>query len=506
MPKPTTRKASSPRSSQPRAAQGKKEPKLRSQGHLVAEFIETFCRLTKGEQAGQLIKLRPWQREILDDLFQLRADGRRRYRRGLLGLPRKNGKSLIAAGIALYGLVVDEVGADVFVVAGDRAQARIVFRECARMVELDPILSQRLRVMRDLIEFPATGSVLRVLSADASRAEGLNPSLVVFDEVHVQPDDRLWSTMNLGSGTRSQPLVIGITTAGARFDSRGQDSLCYRLWQYGRQVKAGEIDDPTFYFRWFAAAEDADYRDPKTWAAANPALGDFLFEEDMKSAVLSLPESEVRTKRLNQWVATSTQWLPGGAWDSLISERRIKPGEEIVLAFDGSFSNDSTAIVAATLDGHLETVGLWERRIDDPHYEVPIAEVEDRMRELCRTYQVREIAADPYRWARTLQAWEAEGLPVVIYPQSPGRMVPACATFLEAVTHKLISHPDDQALARHLDNCAVKIDRLGPRIVKEHKGSPRKIDAAVCAVMAYDRARWHATEATKNIDVSLEFI
>ena len=163
-------------------------------------------------------------------------NGLRKHRRALIGLPRKNGKSLIGAGIALFGLVIDEVGAEVYAVAGDRAQARIVFREAARMVELDPILSQRLRVMRDVIEMPSTGSVFRVLSADASRAEGLNPSTVVFDEVHIQPDDRLWNTMNLGSGTRKQPLIVGITTAGSRTDSRGQDTVCYKLWQYGMRL------------------------------------------------------------------------------------------------------------------------------------------------------------------------------------------------------------------------------------------------------------------------------
>ena len=494
-------RTNSTRSSQRRAKRAKRP----TQGGLVADFIETFCRLTKGEQAGQLIKLRPWQREILNDIFELRADGKRKHRRGLLGMPRKQGKSLLAAGIALYGLVVDEVGADVFVVAGDRAQARIIFRECARMVELDPVLSQRLRVTRDLIEAPATGSILRVLSADASRAEGLNPSMVLFDEVHVQPDDRLWSTMNLGSGTRSQPLVLGITTAGARFDGRGQDSLCYRLWQYGKRVEKGEVDDSTFYFRWFSAPDDADYRDPKTWALANPALGDFLSLDDMESAVKSLPEAEVRTRLLNQWVTTHTAWLPNGAWEKLNTERQLQQGEQVVLAFDGAFTQDCSAIVAATLDGHIELLKIWERPLDDPHYQVPIDEVEASMRELCATYQVIEIAADPFRWARTLQAWEAEGLPVVVYPQSPSRLVPACASFLEAVTSGTITHTGDATMARHLANCTVKVDRLGPRIVKEHKGSPRKIDAAVCAVMAYDRARYYATAGTKA-EATVEWI
>jgi phage terminase large subunit-like protein len=137
---------------------------------------------------------------------------------------------------------------------------------------------------------------------------------------------------------------------------------------------------------------------------------------------------------------------------------------------------------------------------------VPIAEVEEKVRELCLKYEVREIAADPYRWARTLQAWEAEGLPVVNYPQSPARMVPACASFYEAVTQGLITHSGEPTLARHLDNANVKVDRFGPRIVKEHKGSPRKIDAAVCAVMAYDRARFYATADGRADDVSVEFL
>jgi phage terminase large subunit-like protein len=485
MPRRIRRERNSTRSSQPPAA-------LDSQGEQVAAFIENFCRLTKGDEAGKQITLRKWQKDLLTDLYELDENGLRKHRRALIGLPRKNGKSLIGAGIALFGLVIDEVGAEVYAVAGDRAQARIVFREAARMVELDPILSQRLRVMRDVIEMPSTGSVFRVLSADASRAEGLNPSTVVFDEVHIQPDDRLWNTMNLGSGTRKQPLIVGITTAGSRTDSRGQDTVCYKLWQYGMRLKAGEIADPSFFFRWHGASEGQDYRDPKIWAIANPAFGDFLHESDFESAVLSIPEAEFRTKRLNQWVTAATGWLPGGAWDRLAGERKIADGEEIVIGFDGSFSGDCTAMVACTLDGFVQPLALWERPMDDPHWQVPMDDVEARMYDLCKKYQVREISADPYRWARTLQKWETDGLPVVLYPQSPARMVPACAAFYEAVTQETLTHDGDGAMSRHLDNCSVKIDRFGPRIVKEHRGSPRKIDLAVCAVMAYDRARFHA--------------
>jgi phage terminase large subunit-like protein len=317
--------SSTPSSEQPAAPSG--------EGAVVADFIESFCRLSKGDEAGKLIKLRPWQRELLNEIFAHREDGRRKYRRGLLLMPRKNGKSLLAAGVALYSLFT-EVGAEVAIVAGDRAQARIVFRECARMVELDPILSRKLHVIRDVIEYPETGSVLRVLSSEGSRAEGYNFSTVVFDEVHVQPDDRLWSTVNLGSGTRKNPLVLGISTAGSKTDSRGQDSLCYRLWQYGMRIQSGETQDDAFFFRYFTAPEGLAWDSPEAAKAANPAFGDFLDPEDFAAAARSLPREEYETKRLCRWTSQKTSWLPAGSWARLATDRRIQPGEKI--ASEGS--------------------------------------------------------------------------------------------------------------------------------------------------------------------------
>jgi len=492
--------SSTPSSEQPAAPNG--------EGAVVADFIESFCRLSKGDEAGKLIKLRPWQRELLNEIFAHREDGRRKYRRGLLLMPRKNGKSLVAAGIALYSLFT-EVGAEVAIVAGDRAQARIVFRECARMVELDPILSRKLHVIRDVIEYPETGSVLRVLSSEGSRAEGYNFSTVVFDEVHVQPDDRLWSTVNLGSGTRKNPLVLGISTAGSKTDSRGQDSLCYRLWQYGMRIQSGETQDDAFFFRYFTAPEELAWDSPEAAKAANPAFGDFLDPEDFAAAARSLPREEYETKRLCRWVSQKTSWLPAGSWARLATERRIQPGEKIVVAFDGSFDGDSTVLVGATLDGHVEPLLLFERPLDDPHWRVDIGEVEAAILEIGKRYEIVELAADPFRWARSLEALEAEGLPVVHYPQSPSRMVGACQAYFEAVTQEQLHYGGDEiltaALARHLENAVVKTDRFGPRIVKEHRGSPRKIDLAVAAVMAYDRARYYASEAAKPA-TSVEFI
>src|SRR5207302_10172416 len=124
----------------------------------------------------------------------------------------------------------------------------------------------------------------------------------------------LWDVLNLGTGTRLDPLVVGITTAGVMYNTAGQNSLCYRLYEHGIKVLHGEETDPFFYFRWYEPKDpNCDYRDPKVWRECNPALGaGFLYEDDFTSVVARTPEPEFRTKRLNQWVAGLSQWLPYG--------------------------------------------------------------------------------------------------------------------------------------------------------------------------------------------------
>ena len=454
------------------------------------------------------MQLRPWQREILNDIFELRKDGRRRYRRGLLMMPRKNGKSILASGIALYSLFT-EMGAEVAIVAGDRAQARIVFRECARMVELDPILSRKLHTLRDVIEYPETGSVLRVLSADASRAEGYNFSTVIFDEVHIQPDDRLWATVNLGSGARRNPLVLGISTAGAKINTRGAFSLCYSLWQYGQRIKTGEVDDPTFYFQWFAAPEALEWNSAEAAAAANPAYGDFLDPEDFTAAARSLPRDEYETKRLNRWVTSSESFLPQGVWEACEDKAlTLDKADPIVLGFDGSFSNDSTAIVACRIsDKALFVLGHWERGIDEAlTWRVPVEEVEAAMTGICLSHEVKEIVCDPFRWQRSMEVWQQMGLPVVEFPQTPGRMVPATAAMYDAVVNGNVKHDGDPRLARHAANATPYYSRNGLMVKKEAKQSLKRIDLFVAAIMAHSRAGTLATAAAQKPAAAVQYI
>lgn len=479
----------------------------RGDGEHACRFVELMCRITKDSIAGGAgtpITLRSWQRLLFAHLLGRRPDGKYRHRTSLVGVARKNGKSAIGSGLGLYGLVCGPDGGEVYSCAGDRDQARIVFGAAKRMVEMEPELSDLCKLYRDAIEIPSTGSVYRVLSAEAYTKEGLNPTLVIFDEVHVQPNRELWDVMALAMGARPEPMLVGITTAGVRYDALGQDSLCYGLYEYGKRVASGEVDDQSFFMAWWEPRRpDADYRDPQTWLEANPGFDDIVSAEDFAAAVLRTPENEYRIKRCNQWVVDATAWLPAGAWDSVAADREIPDGSPVVLGFDGSFNGDCTALVVASIDQipHVDVVAAWERpAIAGPDWKVPILDVEDAIRQACRRWQVIELACDPFRWARTYQVLEGEGLPVVEFPQSPSRMTPATTRFYEAVTNRSITHSGNAQLARHIGNAVLKADSRGTRIYKEHKHSQRRIDLAVAAVMAVDRASWHAEAGYDVLD------
>ncbi len=450
-----------------------------SGGDRVVGFVEQFCRLTKGKPAGQLVKLRPWQREIVHGLFD---EPRARF--GYISMPRKNSKSYLAACIALYALLGDaEEGAEVYVVAGDERQARIVWNYARRMVELDERLSGVVTVYRDGLEHVASDSVFAPLPADPDLRQGLNPSFVVIDEVHVVKEE-LWAALSLAQGARERPLLVGITTPG-----HSKDSLAWRLDEHGR---AG--DDPSFYYRRWSAPEGCDVTDEDAWAVANPALNDFLSVADMRATARSTPEHSFRRYRLGQWTATASAWLPFGSWDACNDpDRAVPPKAEVILAFDGSYSGDSTALVGVTLTKphHLFVVDAWEKS-EDPGWRVPRGEVDAALAAAMERYKVKELAVDPFGWRTEIQTWEdTYGARVVVeYPtNSPGRMGPACDRFFQAVMERQVSHDGDARLARHLENATTKRTTYGEVIVKDAKSSPRKIDLAVAAVVALDRAQ-----------------
>ena len=468
----------------------------RSRGDDIADFAEALCKITKDSiagHAGEDLVFRPWQRELTRQLFAVKADGTFRHRVGLVGLPRKNGKSAWLSAVALESLVLGAQGGEIYSCAAEKEQAKIVFNTAKEMVRLHPELSELLTVYKDTIHNPKTGSVYRALSSDAFSKEGLNPTLVCFDELHAQPNRELFDVMSLAMGARIEPMLVAITTAGVKTDSSGKDSICFNLYEYGKRIAQGEVDDPSFFFAWWEANNDGDYRDPNAWKEANPGFGDIVAADDFASAILRTPEAEFKTKRLNIWSSTSDTWLPHGAWDAVADTREIPDGVDVVLGFDGSFNGDCTAIVAVTVEEvpHIFPIAVWEKPDEaDATWQVPVLEVEEAIRGTATKYQVLEIACDPYRWARTFQVLEDEGLPVVTFPQTSSRMTPATTRFFEAVVNKQITHNADARLARHIGNAQLRTDNRGSRLAKEAKGSKRRIDLAVSSVMALERASW----------------
>jgi phage terminase large subunit-like protein len=474
---------------------------VKGDGEVVAQFADDFGVITKDSVAGltgSKLVLRDWQKSLLGNVFAGDGDGYK-HRVSLVGMPRKSGKSALGSLIALYSLVMGPKGGEVYSVAAEKEQARIVFQDAKRMIEASPELSSMTKLYRDAVELTDTNSVYRVLSAESFSKEGLSPTLTIFDELHAQPNRALWDVMSLAMGARgNMAMLVAITTAGVKSDSTGRDSIAYELYQYGQRVARGEVEDPSFFMAWWEADIEADHRLEETWRAANPGFGDLSDPADFESAVRRTPEAEFRTKRCNQWVSSAISWLPTGSWEACEGDATIHPDDEIIVGFDGSFNGDTTVLIAATIPKdeddpvRLNLIRAWEKdpALHDDLWRVNIAEVEQAIIDYCQTHRnVKEIACDPYRWQRSMEVLQDKGFPIVEYPStSTRRMVPACSKFYDLVSEKRLIHDGDPLLARHMSNAVTKIDNLGVRIVKDNKLSQRRIDAAIASVIAVDRA------------------
>lgn len=464
-------------------------------GPSVADFASSFMVATKGMRAGKPLNFAEWQEWVLSWALERREEtGLLRYRQAIIGIPRKTAKSLKGSAIALKYLVgTPELGREIYSIAGDRQQARLVFGEARWQVMNHPIMSSMLKVYRDAIEHPETGSTYRVLSHDGKLAQGLNPFLTIADEPHVYPSSimspgtsELWEAMLQGSGARPESLLLGITTAGDYRD----DALLTRLYDYGKSVALGEEDDDSFGICWYQAPEGCDHRDEKYWHVANPNLALGLADiEEMRSTVKSTPENVFRRYRLNQMVRLGgIAWMDMAAWKEVAREDRIvKTGERIVMSFDGSVSNDATALMGMTMDGHLFVLGCWETDGRDD-WQVPRREVEAAIEDAFDLYDVRSFQVDTAYWLAEFQSWQEKygKRRVLDFTMSNARMVPAVQEFYAGIAEGAITHSNDVRLNRHVSNAVAHETPRGLTIKKQSKDSLHKIDLAVASCMAND--------------------
>lgn len=444
--------------------------------------------MPKGVGAGRPVRLRGFQTEIITGAF---APG---IRTGLVSVARANGKTALAAMLAVAELFVGPPSAEVLVVASDARQAGITLRMARRMIELNPVLAERAQIFADRIVVPQNDGLLLPLPAEPGALHGHDPSLLVVDELHVV-NEAVWEAVTSVSGKRPESLTLAISTP-----SSSPDCVMWRLIEHGRTAS-----DPSFYLKEYAAPEGCPTDDRAAWRAANPALAcedPFLAEDGLEAVRRTLREPVFRQLRLGQWVTGVDAWLPWGAWDDCEAEpaRTVTKRDRVVLAFDGSASGDSTALVGCTLDGHLWVEGLWENP-GDPRWRVPRADVDIAVQMAFQRYDVVELACDPWGWRSEIEVWAKRHGEKRVLEWNTGaaqRMAPATDRMYAAVIDRTLTHDGDARLAAHIAHCTARPTPMGDLVSKDKRGSPRKIDAAVAAIVAFDRAAWHQSRNRKR--------
>lgn len=454
-----------------------------------ALFCKKFITTPKGAGAKKPFEVRDWQRDLVASLLEDKP------KISLWSIARGNGKSTLVAALALHHVIMSGIeGARAVIVAQDERSAGRLLATASRMVEADEELSTRCRVFRDRIEYAPTNSVIVALPGEAHRIEGEDASLAVADEIGVMRRDAFESLLHsTGKRAESQLLAIGTPSPPSWreaspmldlvLDGRANTSEDFTLIEFG-----GDISHPV------------DCR--CCWAAANPGLGDLVSADHLNAALPPRSrESEFRRARLAQWVEQDdSAFLPPGAWEAANAGEPVPDGERVILSLDGSYSGDATALLVATVSTtpHVDKFALWEPPAGDENYRIPILEVEDKIREAAKRWQVIEVACDPFRFSRTMQVLADEGLPIVEFNQTPARMTPATRDTLEAVLNGELTHSGDADLARHIGNATVQEDARGIKLAKEKRGSKRRIDLAATLIMAHSRATWRAMNKKKK--------
>ncbi len=501
-----------------------------STGGEVLAFIETHCRFTNGRWTGESFVLQPWQKKLLYELFEVDPATRlRRYRRALIGLPRKSGKTELAAALALYFMAADgEKSAEVYCAAASEDQADRVFDASKRMVELSESLSRVIEIQVGRLTVSEDPySYIHRLTSTGKTKHGLNIHAIVLNKVHawgVGEQEELWAALTTGMAAREQPMMVMITTAGADLES----SRCGALYEYGRSLERGELEDDGFLFRWWQAPDGCDHRDPEMWKLAYPSFGVPVNEQFLRGEVAgtnvqdgkrkgAITESEFRRLYLNQWIDyAEAPWVTREQLSACrLSPFELRPGQPTWAGIDLSETRDSSAVVHGQWwagDGrpcghsgqpclYLRT-RVWERprgangRFVEG-WEVPQAEVRQYLRDQAAALDVRTNVFDPWHSRLMAQDLRAEGLTTEEIWQTGARRSGASASLFDLIVQQRLHYCDD-VFERHALNATTRLSGADGGYYLAKRRAGKVMDAAMAAVNVVYGTQWASVPETRK--------
>lgn len=500
--------------------------------HAVA-FVERNCKHHKGEWAGLPLLLEEWEQDIVRTVFGwMLPDGTRRFRIAYVELPRKQGKSELAAALGLYLLAADrEPGAEVYCTATKKDQAKIVHDTAIAMVRASRRLQRYMQVYRNNISVPRLNAKFEPLGADSDTLDGLNPHGNIVDELHAHRDRRVWDVMDTGMGARRQPLTIAITTAGL-YDP---ESIGYLQHQHAVNVLEGAIEDEAFFAFIACAADDADPFSEETWRTANPNYGvsvkpEYLAAQAAKAQAQPSFLSTFLRLHLNRWTQSKATWLDVQRWnendltctpEEYRAHETALRGRECWAGLDISARADLTALVLVFPEPE-DVIRLvcrfwmpkdrieqrvrqdrvpydaWERDgwlTATPGETVQLGYVRATLNELAGLYVIRELALDPWGSTELVNQLQADGWAVepeadarllVEVRQNLGNLSEPCKRFEELVTGRRVRHGGHPVLRWNVANAAKREDANG-NIAPDKKASTQRIDGVSATVTALAR-------------------
>ena len=445
-----------------------------SDGDKIINISQALWRLP--EKNDEILVLTDWQKWLIRHVLERYPDdheepskaGRLRYKQVVISMPRKNGKSLIGALFALYGMLLHEPAPEVVSVAASADQAKIVYRRLKHQVDSSELLGHfftRSTEHRGLYTKDEQG-VYKVIAAKAATAQGLHPSLVIFDELHVANSD-IWTAMALGSATRPDGMILGITTAGD-----DTSDLLKNLYERGARAIDGAEDLERFGFFCWEAPKGCALDDEESIRMANPQLASGILSWDsVKNELATMPEADARRYRLNQFVSSMNAWLPVGAWTALPNGRPTNPE---VFAIERTSGWEYCSIVTAQMqeDGNIATelvASFNNTNIDE-------------VVKACMTLGKygKPFIMDGAVMQDLGQALKQKGLRVQI--TSTKDLIHASNNAYSRIMKKELIHPKDEIVTMQIQRAVRKNSGDSWRIARKDSGTD--IDAAIATVLA----------------------